>query len=827
MKPRSRGSRAKGQASHDQRGRDSQQKPSPAPALSDAEWTRCWPGRLVLWVGLLIPQFALLGPALIGRTVDLPVDLLAIPHVNYFPDRPEYAKIVPQHGNDLLDLVLIGPGTVGNFAAKEFRAGRLPSWQPFNFAGAPFVPSYSPFAVPYYLAPHPITLAWIAVLQAVVVGLGMWFLLRRTFDLSYWPAALGSWCAPLTGFMTVWHGFSLVGPYCWLPWALWAASEAVKDPRGYGDFWLAMLTALILLSGNLGVSGLVLLTVGLYVLWLLAAEVRAERRWKAVLWSATRIAAAWLVGFLLSGPYLIPLVDYSRTGARTQLQSQQFEERPPEGLRALPAIVLPNVFGGDVSVDALRTPRTVLPESSSGAYAGLLAALWLAPLAWRDRSRRSGVLFLSLLVIVSLGWTLNIPGIVDLLRSPPLRPLASLSFNRWVLAAALAIVILAAIGLEQLRTAVAEFRWWFLIPIIATAAFGTWCLFRRLTLADAKDKQLFALCYDVGIGLSLAGSIGWATTIRAVPRSAWIRLAIVALLPMELFWFAWSERRQAEMALYYPRIPVLEELAGLPTGRIWGISCFPPNLNLTHGLEDIRGYDAVDPLSFIRLFELAVDARQSQFHAYAMTQHAAPLARRTTQGASLHPVADLLNVRYLIVRQKPPTGLPTVLQQDGYWILENRNALPRAFVPHSVRVVKDEDQMRSQMASFDFDPRETAYMTDDLKLGNNMQGTVNVRHPTPTRTELDVVMQTGGLAVLSDLWDAGWHATLDGEACPIYRVDVALRGFQVPAGKHHIVCIYDPVSVRSGFRAAIAGVFILLLWPIGKSLTNRRKPLAG
>jgi hypothetical protein len=113
-------------------------------AVSDPQWTGRWLGWVVLWAGWLIPQLLLLGPALVGRTVDLPVDLLAAPHINYFPKRPEYANIQLHNADDVSDLVLIGPATGGNFAAKELRAGRVPLWQPANFAGAPLVPGPLP-----------------------------------------------------------------------------------------------------------------------------------------------------------------------------------------------------------------------------------------------------------------------------------------------------------------------------------------------------------------------------------------------------------------------------------------------------------------------------------------------------------------------------------------------------------------------------------------------------------------------------------------------------------------------------------------------------------
>jgi hypothetical protein len=782
-------------------------------ALRDPVWTRRWLGWLALAAGWLIPQIALLGPALIGWTVDLPVDLLAASNVNYLPDRPEFANVRPYHADDLFDLVIDRP--LYDFAAQELRSGRLPSWQPANFAGAPYVAGYSPFGIPYYLAPHPITLAWIALLQDITIGLGMWFLLRCAFRLSYWPSAIGSWCAPLTGFMTVWHGFATIGPFCWLPWSLWAADRAIKNPRGFGSIGVAIVTALILLSGHPGIGGLVLLTTGLYCLWLLGDAIRIGQRWRTTISSAVAIGFAWFLGFLLAAPYLIPLFDYARTGIRIELRSRNYEERPPQGIAALAAIVVPDIYGGDVRADWHRVSRVILPESSSGAYVGLLAALWLAPLAWRDRVRRSQVIFLTLLAAVSLGWTLNVPGFVDLLRSEPLRPLSSLSYNRWVLATGLSVLILAAIGLEHLRGTAPEFRFWFLVPILATAGFGAWCFYNRLTLVDPLGERLFALCFDVGAGLSLAALIGWAATVRPIPAAKWIRIAIVALLPLELFRFAWNERRQADMALYLPPIPVLEKVATLPRGRIWGIGCLPANLNRLSGLEDVRGYDGVDPGKFIKLIKLAIDPQQLLI-PYAITQCALPLTRRASGRFSLHPVADLLNVRYLIYRQRPPAELPVILEGDGYWIAENRAALPRSYVPRAVRVVPGDHVALAEMASFDFNPRETAYTTDELRLPNAIRGQASVRYETPTKAEIDVDMQTAGLVVLADLWDPGWRAELDGVACPISRVNVALRGFQVPAGKHRIICVYDPRSVRIGFRGAGAGGLLLLLWAIWK-----------
>jgi hypothetical protein len=790
------------------------------PPRSSSDWTRRWPGWIVLWIGWLAPQFLLLGPALVGRTVNIPVDLLAFPSL-YLPAGADSPPVVMHHGAELTDLVFSYP-EARDFVARELRAGRLPIWNPKNFAGAPFAGwGYSPFEFLYYAAPSPVTVAWISLVQSLTVGVGMWVFLRRCCKLSYWAAAIAAWCAPLTGFMTLWHGFSTIGPVCWFPWLLVAIDAAVKNPRGWGNVGVAIFTTLVLLAGHIGMAGLVLISTGFYAVWQLF-DVARRAHWRPAIRAAAGIGFGWMLGFAISAPAVLPLLQYSRDGVRMDAHSEGVEERPPEGIEALPPILRPDVYGGRTRAAWSRTVASNLVESSSGAYAGLLAALWLAPLAWNHPRMRSLTIFLTLLVVISLGWTLNVPGIVDFLRSRPLRPFVSLSYNRWVFATSNALLMLAAIGLDSLAIRVPRFRWAWAVPVAVTITFFCWCVVRLFTLTRKLDEEGFASFFLLGMGLSLVVLIGWAATFGTGPRSRWLRIAVIGLLPLELLGFAWDERRQADPSLYFPRVAILEQLAALPTGRVWGVNCLPPNLNHIYGFDDVRGYDAVDPRDYLNLFRLACDRESTFFYAYARTLRTAPAGRVVDHVLKLHPVADLLNVRYLIFRTAPRADLPVLLHQDDYWIMENKSALPRAYVPLSARVVQDDDAAIEQMTGLDFDPYKNAFLVEELNLPKTMKGRASVHHETPTRTRVDVEMETDGLVLLSDLWDAGWLAQLDGTPCPIYRVDLALRGFRVPVGKHSIVCTYDPPIVRWSFGIAAAGSAVLLLWSIGKGLGNRR-----
>jgi hypothetical protein len=228
----------------------------------------------------------------------------------------------------------------------------------------------------------------------------------------------------------------------------------------------------------------------------------------------------------------------------------------------------------------------------------------------------------------------------------------------------------------------------------------------------------------------------------------------------------------------------------------------------------VRGYDGVDPALFVRLFSLTCDSA-SNSPAYAVTMLAVPKVVYDGIHTKLHPVADLLNVRYLLTRGQLDADLPIIWHQDDYWILENPHVLPRAFVPRTSRVVRSDDEALSIMESRLFAPRAVVLTSTHLSVPDVMEGAATIHYESPTRVHLDADMRTDGIVVESDLWDSGWKATLDGVPCAIERVDVALRGLRIPSGRHSIVLIYDPLSVRLGCQLTALGTCAFLLWVIG------------
>ena len=790
----------------------------------------------ILLTGIILGQFILYGPSLCGRKILLPLDALALPDV-YLPRTPETARIasVNVYLPDLL--YLFEP--LRRFAVSEVRAGRIPMWMPYEYGGAPFIePKFSPFAALQFCIDSPVVLAWTQLLVALVAGVGAYAFFRRAVGVGFWPAAICAWCYPLTGFFIFWQGYPLVLTVCWLPWLLLAVDSTVRADRRWAPLGLSVITCLIVISGHLDIAGQALLASGIYAMWRTLDLYGKQLFGRPARKAALMLGAGWTIGLLLSAPQILPVLEYSRTGDRMSKRGAGNEERPPEGISALPQTVLPDMYGGYGiwSLGNFRIGTGNQLESSAATYAGLVAALFAAPLAWCSRRHRSSNWFWLLAALFGLSWCLNLPGVVGLLRLPGLN---MMSHNRLVFFTSFAILALAATGLEAISHRLFVRRWWlWLCPTLLFALAG-WCVYRTRVLPEPIATQLaesirhgrgflwindlhslqvvqdwFARYYLKGALWCGAGLLGWLLLwLRPSWQTKMLAPAAVVLLA-ELLTFGLGRPLQCDPALYYPSIPVLDQVAKAGPGRVIGYHCLPASLASVRGLQDVRGYDGVDPAQMVELLELAADPA-SPSEPYARIEFLVPkISLATNAEMRLSPVLDLLGVRHVIFRRPPFEGARPAFQGADYWVMANPQALPRVFIPRRVELTADKQARLKKLASEQFDPRAIAYVETRVDLPEECFGSAEIVAETPTRITISVNMQTPGLVVLADRWDKGWKGLLNGKPVPILRADHAIRGVALPAGIAKLEFRYAPDSFALGVKLALLALVIMAGWAV-------------
>jgi hypothetical protein len=408
---------------------------------------------------------------------------------------------------------------------------------------------------------------------------------------------------------------------------------------------------------------------------------------------------------------------------------------------------------------------------------------------------------------------------------------------------------MAVAGLDVLRRGIPAPRLWYAIPAALLLVAAAWCASAAVKPPEPYARKMedtarrsrrpewamsivrraqhtFLVDQLVGAGWAAAGVLLWVgLTWRR--HSHWLIPLAGAAWTAELLVFAWDRNAQCDPALYYPPVPALEKLATRPPGRVIGLRCLRPMLSVTCGLRDVRGYDGVDPLRLVQLLNSVKDPRYSTT-VYADLQDYVPLLPLGPEGKGvrLPPVLSMLNLRYVVGRGPAPQQITPLLQEDDYWVWENKEVLPRAYVPAAVRPAPSTEELVRLLGAPQFNPRAVAYTDKPPNLPGPARGTAEILDEVPTRLTLRADMETPGLVVLSDLWYEGWEATVDGRAAPVLRVNHALRGVVVPAGTVFIEFTYRPKGFYLGLRLLVAALAAGALWAAAldaRRLRRRRK----
>ncbi len=502
------------------------------------------------------------------------------------------------------------------------------------------------------------------------------------------------------------------------------------------------------------------------------------------------------LGFMLSAPQTLPLIDYLRSSLRVAHRTEAAEETPA-GPQALIQLVLPYAFGssqrGSTYIGGVGENRI---ESAAGGYAGLITALVFAPLGWADPRRRRQLMFWAAVFVIAMTPTTGIPLLRLFFR---IRPVSLLRNNRLVFVAGFALLAAGAIGLDvwlrnpglyQLRAgkrciglgaalvtaigvsfavrgaqsnpaAPGGFPW---RAIASHPAALFWPdAWSEATANDPNgwfgmmSLNAVVLCVVAGgalLALSRAARRLSADEQRETGRHPWPFLALpsvlVAMAIAEMVSMAAGVNVQSDPWLYYPRLQWMDRVAASP-GRICGVDCLPANLNLAHRFPDIRGYDAADPVPLVELLVLA--QKSPQFDLTGLRRVAQTL---DIDPVAPGPVADLLNVRYLVGRGDPPAGVNTIYRGQDYWLAENPNALPRATIPHSIKLVQDRSARLRELAAPSHDPAQVALLESEPAGGVPAGlGRVTIVEDHPNRVRLESDLNRGGLVRLADAYDPG------------------------------------------------------------------------
>ena len=169
-----------------------------------------------------------------------------------------------------------------------------------------------------------------------------------------------------------------------------------------------------------------------------------------------------------------------------------------------------------------------------------------------------------------------------------------------------------------------------------------------------------------------------------------------------------------------------------------------------------------------------------------------------------------------------PIGLKSdFLLIDGLGV--NLHALPRAYfivpsqVPSEIQTIEGLGCWSVHQGIQVSDPE-----TGEGASGFFRKDAAEIVRYEPERVEIATDSPRDGFLVLSDTYRPGWSAWVDGSKAPILRAQAAFRAVRVPAGKHRVLFLYRPGSLRIGAAVSLLALGILAAWPAISWLRLRR-----
>ena len=455
-------------------------------------------------------------------------------------------------------------------------------------------------------------------------------------------------------------------------------------------------------------------------------------------------------------------------------------------------VVAAGVVYGIFEISITRNIRAILPALIAGAVALLLTAIYLLP--FMEASEQT--------LEHEIRTKLYAPTAYAQLAPPETRahrigrtflpdydgrPWRGETSPQWDPLSARAGNIPFVLALVALFVAWRKRETWFwaaLAIVCLFLTFGSWPFahaLHALPLFDIAINERFAFAAIFAVGMLAAITIDFIAA-----RWRYVPIVLLALVLIERTIVDGGIYPALPAKMFYPPISPIPQ-----TDRIAGVGhTLIPNTSAMYELEDVRGYEAMTNKRLTETYPLWSTFQRAWFNIV---------------DDPARPFLSFLNVRYVL---------------DGKRVIENKNVLPRAFVPPAVRYERDGKQVIESMKSAsDFSKlawiEAPHYQPHDAPNG---PGKVTWRRAGGAHhtLDLDADMQGAGWIVISETAWKGWRAYIDGHRVETRFANHAFLGVHVPAGRHRVRLVYLPESFTRGRNISLATLALLAGYAVAR-----------
>jgi hypothetical protein len=718
------------------------------------------------------------------------------------------------------------------YLAESLRHGHFPLWNPFTYAGQPFLGGFEsavlyPPSLLFLCLPLDRALNFSILLHLVILGWGTerWASLR---GLNPWAAGLaGFFVMPFTGavYPHIYAGhLSNICTMAWAPWIFLGLEMWIWKKNRQGLFLASAAICLQILAGHVQYLFYTAVAAGIQSLVLSAAEPSARRR------AIPAVAGCYLAAIALGAAQLLPGLAASGECVRQRKLDYGFAAMfgfPPENFLT---IIAPGFFGN------LGTPtywgRCFLWEMS--LFIGAVGPLFiLIALCGIGRIRRGVILDLLIagsLLLLALG--VHTPVFDLLYRFAP----GFDRFRGWskfVFPATLFLVLVVARGIDVLlRERIPRIIGWVGLTVgFITGGAGVILLFNPNGLVGLlnfvsmsgesyllpptgyiKPDLVDEIGVHAGLSLGLAGLILIAAGVILIylEKQPFLRWVLPGLLVAEMIGFAAGQVTVSHFS--DAMSDGLRQFVAAHPGDYRVLDFVHPNNGFLLGAGELGGNNP------------SVLRRYAEFINF--TQGANPdHANQELTFKSMVPLFAMLRFRYAIIPIFPNVA-------DLRIVESSIPPLPRLLLISDEKVMAGRDALFSAMNDPSFNPSRIVLLESEPEPHPESGGTGAAKLisdlPDELIVEADISKPT--LLLITDLYDHDWRIKAFPDSAQqsyhLMPANYILRAVPLAAGHHHLQIVYAPptLAIGIGISAAAWALWMsLLVWDWRRELRHHRR----
>jgi Bacterial membrane protein YfhO len=700
-----------------------------------------------------------------------------------------------------------------SFIARSLRSGQFPFWNPYSFGGQPFFANGSSGVLypPRILTALVLPPSWahdvLSIFHVLAAGLCM-FLLLREFGSGIAGALLAAVSWMFSSFNLAWLHLEVVAPvFVFLPLALLCVRRAVVYRSWSMTGVSVCVLGVLLVSGHLPFMGLTFLVAALYALSLTVPVAVAHLRaadGRAAAGAVTRLLILAVAPIMLAAVVLLPTVFAIIGSQRHMLRYEDVHH----AIRISPKVLFRLFWPPILPINEARMHQMAFVGSVTAVLA-MFGAI----------QRRPGAALGRVLAVATLLIALDTPALRLTYALVPgfgvFRPLGRLLYF-----VNFSVALLAGLGLDMLLR-------WSRVLSAETAGQRPATRSRWRSLMEWQaDTAMMAFSIFV-IGFTAAQLITYGRLINPPfhPRRA-------DLLYPETSLVTALRGATSTSACYGRHVPLRRSPDGIP----WA----PPTLfaaeAMVFGLESAGGYDSVIPKRSLQVWRVVRGEPVEHVLAQPDTGAFVPsfdvrdtrfdLLPRLGVTAIAGPPDLPVDPYWAPARLAPLTLEPLYAGPDGQ-LFRIRDSSCGPWVVHDHVVARDANDALSRFVSAEFDFRRTVILEED---GGPVL--TDARGPAVRPSGVNVAVRRNnalivmadstrpGWLVVPDTWDAGWRATVNGEAAKVFRANYAFRAVRIPEGHSEVSLSYRPQGFWVGLITSSAGAVVVLWVTMGSLRRN-------